>query len=54
MLQFEMHPKINIGNIFKTGKLDEKATCRNFRITIQHGAIAGKTQALEVNGYNFP
>lgn len=43
----------HIGNIFKEGELDEKVVVRKFRITTQHGAIAGKTQNLEVNGYNL-
>lgn len=43
----------HIGNIFKEGELDEKVAVRKFRITTQHGAIAGKTQEVEVNGYNL-
>jgi hypothetical protein len=34
----------HIGNIFKEGELQESVVVRNFRITTQHGAIAGKTQ----------
>lgn len=43
----------HIGNIFKEGELDEKVVVRKFRTTTPHGAIAGKTQEVEVNGYNL-
>ena len=43
----------HIGNIFKEGELDENVVVRKFRTTTQHGAIAGKTQEVEVNGYNL-
>jgi hypothetical protein len=43
----------HILNIFKEGELDEKVVVRKFRTTIQHGAIAGKTQQIEVNTYNL-
>jgi len=43
----------HIGNIFKEGELNEKVVVRKFRTTTQHGAIAGKTQEVEVNGYNL-
>lgn len=43
----------HIKNVFAEGELDEKVVVRKFRITTQHGAIAGKTQELEVNGYNL-
>lgn len=43
----------HIGNIFKEGELDEKVVVRKFRITTQHGAIAGKIQQVEVNAYNL-
>lgn len=43
----------HIGNIFKEGELDESLVVRKFRTTTQHGAIAGKTQEVEVNGYNL-
>ncbi|WP_296620010.1 RhuM family protein [Marivirga sp.] len=43
----------HIGNIFKEGELDESVVVRKFRTTTQHGAIAGKTQEHEVNGYNL-
>lgn len=42
----------HIGNIFKEGELDENVVVRKFRLTTQHGAIAGKTQQVEVNAYN--
>lgn len=43
----------HIHNIFKEGELNEDVVCRKFRITTQHGAITGKTQEVEVNGYNL-
>jgi hypothetical protein len=43
----------HIVNIFKEGELYEKVIVRKFRITTQHGAIVGKTQEVEVNGYNL-
>ena len=43
----------HILNIFKEGELDEKVVCRKFRQTIQHGAMAGKTQSKEVKFYNL-
>ena len=43
----------HINNIFKEGELDEKVVVRKFRLTTQHGAIAGKTQQVEVNSYNL-
>jgi len=43
----------HIKNVFIEGELDEKVVVRKFRITTQHGAIAGKTQEVEVNGYNL-
>lgn len=43
----------HIKNIFSEGELDEEVAVRKFRITTQHGAIAGKTQEVEVNGYNL-
>jgi hypothetical protein len=43
----------HIKNVFTEGELDEKVVVRNFRTTTQHGAIAGKTQEVEVNGYNL-
>lgn len=43
----------HIKNIFAEGELDEKVVVRKFRITTQHGAIEGKTQEVEVKGYNL-
>jgi hypothetical protein len=43
----------HISNIFKEGELDQKVVVRNFRITTQHGAVADKTQQVEVNAYNL-
>ena len=43
----------HIGNIFKEAELDEKVVVRNFRKTTMHDNIAGKTQEVEVNGYNL-
>ncbi len=43
----------HIKNVFEEGELDEKVVVRKFRITTPHGAIAGKTQEVEVNGYNL-
>jgi hypothetical protein len=43
----------HIKNVFSEGELDEKVVIRKFRITTQHGAIAGRTQEVEVNGYNL-
>ena len=43
----------HIKNVFEEGELDEKVVVRKFRITTQHGAMAGKTQEIEVFGYNL-
>jgi hypothetical protein len=43
----------HIKNIFSEGELDEKVAVRKFRITTQHGAIANKTQEIEVKGYSL-
>lgn len=43
----------HIKNVFAEGELNEKVVVRNFRITTQHGAIAGKTQQVEINAYNL-
>lgn len=32
----------HLGNIFKTGELNEEVVCANFAHTTQHGAIKGK------------
>ena len=34
----------HLGNIFKTGELNEQVVCANFAHTTPHGAIKGKTQ----------
>ena len=36
----------HLGNIFKSGELDENVACANFAHTTQHGAIKGKTQGI--------
>jgi hypothetical protein len=43
----------HIKNVFAEGELDENVAVRKFRITTQHGAIPGKTQEVEVKGYNL-
>lgn len=43
----------HIKNVFAEGELDEKVVVRKFRITTKHGAITGKTQEVEVFGYNL-
>ncbi|RAI91487.1 hypothetical protein [Algoriphagus yeomjeoni] len=43
----------HIKNVFAEGELDEKVVVRKFRITTQHGAMVGKTQEVEVYGYNL-
>jgi hypothetical protein len=43
----------HIRNIFIEGELDEKVVVRNFRLTTQHGAIAGKTQQKDVKHFNL-
>ena len=43
----------HIKNIFSEGELDEKVVIWKFRITTQHGAIARKTQEVEMHGYNL-
>lgn len=43
----------HIKNIFEEGELDEKVVVRKFRTTTSHGAIAGKTQEIEVSGYSL-
>jgi hypothetical protein len=43
----------HIKNILAEGELDEKVVVRKFRLTTKHGAIAGKTQDVDVNGYNL-
>lgn len=43
----------HILKIFKEGELDKKVVIRKFRITTQHGAMAGKNQSKEVKFYNL-
>lgn len=43
----------HLGNIFKSGELDEKVVCSNLEHTTQHGAIKGKTQKVNVKYYNL-
>lgn len=43
----------HIKNVFAEGELNKKVVIRKFRITTQHGAMAGKTQEVEVFGYNL-
>ncbi len=43
----------HIKHIFEEGELDSNMVVRKFRITTQHGAIAGKTQSHEVSFYNL-
>ena len=43
----------HIGNIFKEGELDSEVVSRKFRHTTQHGAIADKTQEVELTYYNL-
>lgn len=43
----------HIKNVFAEGELDEKVVVRKFRITTRHGAMADKTQEVEVFGYNL-
>ena len=40
-------------NIFSERELEENSVVRNFQITTPHGAIAGKTQEVDVNGYHL-
>jgi hypothetical protein len=43
----------HLGNIFKSGELDEKVVSSILEHTIQHGAIKGKTQDVKVKYYNL-
>jgi hypothetical protein len=43
----------HIGNIFKSGELNEHLVCANFAHTTQHGAIKGKTQESITKFYNL-
>jgi hypothetical protein len=43
----------HIKHIFEEGELDPNVVVRNFRITTQHGAIAGKMQESTIKLYNL-
>lgn len=43
----------HIGNIFKSGELNEQQVCANFAHTTPHGAIKGKTQETITRFYNL-
>jgi len=43
----------HLGNIFKTGELNEQVVCANFAHTTPHGAIKGKTQESVTRFYNL-
>lgn len=43
----------HINNVFKEGELEKEEVVRKFRITTQHGAMAGKTQEHDVMFYNL-
>lgn len=43
----------HINNVFKEGELEKEEVVRKFRITSQHGAMAGKTQEHDVMFYNL-
>ncbi|MDR0199889.1 MAG: virulence protein RhuM/Fic/DOC family protein [Streptococcaceae bacterium] len=43
----------HIGNIYKSGELDEKVVCSILEHTTQHGAMVGKTQSRNVKVYNL-
>lgn len=43
----------HIGNIFKSGELDEKVVSSILEHTTQHGAIKGKKQKVNVKHYNL-
>jgi hypothetical protein len=43
----------HIGNIFKSGELNEQVVCANFAHTTPHGAIKGKTQESITKFYNL-
>jgi hypothetical protein len=44
---------MHISNIFKEGELEKEVVCKNFLLTTQHGAIAGKTQTKLTALYNL-
>jgi hypothetical protein len=43
----------HLGNIFKSGELNEQEVCSILELTTPHGAIAGKTQVQQVKIYNL-
>jgi len=43
----------HLGNIFKSGELDENMVCSILELTTPHGAIAGKMQIQRVKFYNL-
>lgn len=43
----------HLGNIFKSGELDENVVCSILEHTTQHGAIKGKNQNIKVKYYNI-
>ncbi|MDR0812144.1 MAG: virulence RhuM family protein, partial [Paludibacter sp.] len=43
----------HLGNIFKSGELNEKEVCSILELTTIHGAIAGKTQIQQMKIYNL-
>jgi prophage maintenance system killer protein len=43
----------HINHVFKEGELEKEEVVRKFRITTQHGAMAGKTQEHDVMFYNL-
>jgi hypothetical protein len=43
----------HLGNIFKSGELDEKVVSSILEHTTEHGAVKGKTQNVKVKYYNI-
>ena len=43
----------HLGNIFKSGELDETVVSSKMELTTLHGAIKGKTQNIKVKYYNI-
>jgi hypothetical protein len=43
----------HLGNIFKSGELDEKVVCSILEHTTKHGAISDKTQRKKIKTYNL-
>ena len=44
---------MHISNIFKEGELEKLVVCKDFLLTTQHGAIAGKSQVRSLILYNL-